>query len=128
MASTVQTGGGSGVDLSELTSGERLFIGLLNVLTVSNVSSGVVSFGENNSPIDFTNIKSITVSSMRSGVDSYWGGVGQNSPTILNRPTSGRASYMLGFFNTSNSTGVDFTIKAFTTTDGKVHTASNLNY
>ena len=129
MASTVQAGGGSGVDLSELTSGERLLIGLLDVLTMSNVASGIVHFtGINNEiPIDYTRIKSITVSSKYlSNAQSTWGSFG-TSPTILNRPTSNYESTHLSFWS-SGSYGADFIITAFTTTDGKVHTASNLNY
>ncbi len=129
MATTVQTGGGSGVDLSELTSGERLLIGLLDVLTISNVTSGNVTFEENydGSSIDYTHIKSITVlSKYLSDSQSSWGSFGL-TPTILNRPTSVYGSTHLSFWS-SGDHGAQFIITAFTTTDGKVHTASNLNY
>jgi len=146
MAATVQTGGGSGVDLSGLTSGERLLIGLLSQ-KMRVTEPLIIGMGQsyNDGTIDLTEVKNITfeeteantpceilvrspalvksvvIQPMSTGtldVSSY----GENTRMEISTPKTGYDPRIGSFDYTSVK------VTSFTTTDGKVHTASNLNY
>lgn len=132
MASTVQTSGGSGVDLSELTSGERFLIGIVG----QTVNTGFLS-GYSNvlilplTDLDMSNISSITMTydafDTSTSVQAFGAYLGPTERTKTFTPVNGKIEVKAGNFSNYNS-GCNVTITSFTTTDGKVHTASNLNY
>lgn len=140
MASTVQTGGGSGVDLSELTSGERLLIGLLSQKMV--VTKALVGIGQiwNGGTIDFTEVKNITFEETEANtpcqilVQSPTASVSvvdikPKSTGTLDVSSYGENTRMdISPPQTSSYSITTVQVTAFTTMNGKVHTASNLNY
>lgn len=120
MASTVQTGGGSGVDLSELTSGEKTLIALLTPIMFGINSR--VDFGS----LDFSRISSVTV---RGNMRFYF--IDINNVVLLYKLIKVEETLQVPSGTTKmglDANGNEVSIVSFTTTDGKVHTASNLNY
>jgi hypothetical protein len=120
MASTVQMGGGSGVDLSELTSGEKTLIALLAPIWIGYNSS--VRFDG----LDFSRISSVTV---QGKVSLYF--IDANNTTLLYKEIMTKETLQVPSGTTKISlisNAVEVSVVSFTTTDGKVHTASNLNY
>lgn len=141
MASTVQTGGGGGVDLSELTSGELLLIGLLSQkMYVTKALSIGMGQSYNSGTIDLTEVKNITFAETEANTPCQ---ILVQSPTasvrvvdiqplstgILDVSSYGENTRMdIAPPQTSSYSTTTVQVTAFTTTDGKVHTASNLNY
>lgn len=156
MASTVQTSGGSGVDLSELTNGELWLVenfmlaqnALIRIDHNNSYSVNYCSIGTSNTTSiihyyrtildivrNFEKINTITIKAESEESNqnvhcqyhdgSHW--VNVNSP-------SGGNVTITHHFNSKNSVSISsggtFVVKvtSFTTTDGKVHTADNLNY
>lgn len=140
MASTVQTGGGSGVDLSGLTSGERLLIGLLSQKIPFTKNLSIGAQGWNSGTIDFTEVKNITFAETEANtpcqilVQSPTASVSSVNIQPLSTATLDVSSYGentrmdIAIPQTSSYSTATVQVTAFTTTDGKVHTASNLNY
>lgn len=119
MASTVQTGGGSGVDLSELTSGERLLIGLL--FTPMSTTQSIYF-----DSLDFSKISSVTCHG-----NVYFYFYDKNNTVILYKLIHTEETLQVPSGTTKMGlVGNDMTVSivSFTTTDGKVHAADNLNY
>jgi hypothetical protein len=147
MASTVQqTGGGSGVDLSELTSGELLFCSLLRtgyieVITYS-ADGGHVDFGGDDGGVSRKSIDMSKISQISFETGTYtstgfvvWKNESKETSTDFSRNTpfsisapSGDNSHSMFTISTTNSSYVIIKVTSFTTKDGKVHTSSNLNY
>lgn len=149
MASTVQTGGGSGVDLSELTSGELLFCSLLKteyIRLVGSSSTADVSFGSNDwdwhygkKYADMSKISQISfVASKYSGNGRMvWENESKRTQTdfsadsssfSISAPSGDNSHCTFTISITDPSIRIALKVTSFTTTDGKVHTADNLNY
>lgn len=149
MATTVQSFVGGGTDLTELTSGELLFCSLLRTgyiqVRTNDGGSAYVDLGFDNWNVD-TNGKGIDMSkiSQISLVASAYttGGMvvwqnksgyiktdySKNTHFSISAPSGDNSHSMFSIH--SSGTGAYGVVKvtSFTTTDGKVHTASNLNY
>ena len=132
-------------DLSELTSGEKAFIGLLFmpittdiVYTQRVVIGGAVSrvnYGYDfvyNMSLDLSKITRVDIvpCGATDGLVVYWADVSGNPIVNINNygsvpvPSGAKGLIILNdhVFN------MHFQITSFTTADGKVHTADNLNY
>lgn len=150
MASIVQSlgGGSGGTDLSELTSGEKAFIGLLFMpISVDLVHKPIAVIGGTmsrggggyygydlvyNMSLDLSKITSVTIvpSGATEGLVVYWADANGNPIVNINNYGSVQVPYgAKGLIISNNHVfNMYFQITSFTTTDGKVHTASNLNY
>lgn len=152
MSSIVENSVSGGVDLNSLTSGERWLIGMLNQPIVTNESE--VAFGcdcasistYSNGYFNFSKVSSIDmeVVAKYSGSNYFSRSVYINNFTgtqiIVGRADftqtslsatltcSGTRTTAFIVFPGFVSGFVEYRINSFTTTDGKVHTASNLNY
>lgn len=139
MATLVEKGSDSGVNLSELTSGERALIGMLGQVVKydgAQSTSGGNNYGFSFGGVDTSKISSINVTISKNGGDNgayvYIFGasflnkeVGTYQRNISNNDNIG---YVSAYPKDSYGCHVEFTINSFTTKDGKVHTADNLNY
>ena len=154
MAATVQSligGGSGGADLSELTSGEKAFIGLLFMpITLDGCTGGGGAFiggtfayvhwdgpvGRDvyNMSLDLSKIASVYFFSNNSnGLSMCWvnadgnniGDISANKDGVNSVPPSDAKGIRI-------STGwvdhIEVQLTSFTTADGKVHTVDNLNY
>lgn len=148
MATYVPTNVSSGgVDLTKLTNGEQLCIGLLfNAIRV-NPTSGSCQFWNtvDSASIDFSKIKNVVISyklwcnsgsymytrfafgSVEQYVYAQYSGQWATGSITLQNINQGSAA-MFYVQNGNNTTQTLFKFASFTTTDGKVHTAANLNY
>jgi hypothetical protein len=130
--------------LSTLTSGEKTFIGLLfTPISIMYQSSIIIGGTKRNQwtqngyewvydmSLDLSKIASVNFSSNQdtSGLRMYWI-VGNNKIGYLpNNGSTGVTSGAKGILMETGSIDVvKVQITSFTTTDGKVHTADNLNY
>ena len=134
-------------DLSELTSGEKAFIGLLFMPISTDlvhkpivVIGGTMSRVESYHGIDLVYNMSLDLSKITrvnivpygatDGLVVYWADVGGNPIVTINNyasvsvPSGAKGLIILN----AHVFNMHFQITSFTTVDGKVHTASNLNY
>ena len=146
MATTVQTGGGSGVDLSELTSGELLFCSLLKIGYIrafhygGQSGRGFFDLGfdnEDKKSIDMSKISQISFVSSEdtSNAEVVWVGstsverkVLANAHFSISAPSGDNSHSTFSFYTLNDGGSCIVKVTSFTTTDGKVHTADNLNY
>jgi hypothetical protein len=124
--------------LAKLTSGERFLIGIVGQKIYGGYG-GPTGGGSYflplqlpyNGILDMSNINSITItcSMPQEGSPSLYAFGRQmghfDSETTFN-PSDG--NILVSLRATQGPTKCEFTITSFTTTDGKVHTADNLNY
>lgn len=149
MATTVQSFVGGGTDLTELTSGELLFCSLLKTgyiqvkandadYTYVNLGFDNWNVDTNGKGIDMSKISQISLvaSAYTSGGRVTWENVSGHTEISYSANTHFSISAPSGdnshstFSIHSSGTGAYGVVKvtSFTTTDGKAHTASNLNY
>ena len=131
--------------LSTLTKGEKAFIGLLftPIALENNVRSFIGGTKSNhwtpsgyefvyNMSLDLSKITSVNCSSSgnSSGLTMHWlDANGNNITTIYNNGSTQVPSDAKGIIiETGSIVFVNVQFTSFATTDGKVHTASNLNY
>lgn len=144
--------GAGGVDLSSLTSGERLLIGLLDV--AGSGERNVFGFHSGNDgeyrELDMTKIASISFRSFQPGtyqntlivkleyttegssgyatIQQSIGDMGSGTLNCNQISADLRTACALRMDPASVRNSVRYYITAFSTTDGKVHTLANLNY
>lgn len=135
MATSVITPiGGGGTNLTKLTSGERFLIGIVG----QTISTGYVKDSPTSvdilalpqTDLDMSNISSITIRSTAydtvTSVEAFGTQLGPNTTKTFT-PVNGVIKVFPGKISNYN-TGCNLIITSFTTKDGKVHTADNLNY
>lgn len=137
MATSVMTPGG--VNINDLTSGERILLGLLGIQFHAIPISGQSDYlgSVNGAAIyDFSNITQINVT--RSGATDpederlcmcCGKSIKYGTHDIVPYASVSRIISVSPLSNApSYNNNTEIVINSFTTTDGKVHTASNLNY
>ena len=124
--------------MTKLTSGEKAFIGLLftpiSINGNSHIAIGGIQGYSYTMSLDLSKITSVNISASgdaRSGLTMHWVDAGGNSIKDIsyyfgNVQVPSGAKGML--FDTGSITFANVQFTSFTTTDGKVHTADNLNY
>lgn len=123
--------------IAQLSDGERLLLGLLGKRVQATVSANDAQNAQPTSSIffvnDTSNISSVncTVGGNNSYVHAYVFGAAFTSIGTAERETNGSTTFTVEVSQSAYSTTqpeATITINSFTTTDGKVHTADNLNY
>ena len=140
MATSVQSFGG-GTNLSELTSGERVLIGILGQsmhfgLNGSNSPNDIFSYYNCSGDLDTSKIASIniTISNQYCPVNILGIDFNKNESGTFQKDISSNSIKSIIYILSDedkpymSSASTSFTINSFTTKDGKVHTVDNLNY
>lgn len=149
MSSIVENNVSNGIDFSSMPSGERYLFGLMvinrPIAQVSYTAGSMIWLG-GHSDLDFSSINSVTATMRHSGASNLdftlaigtatqrysftnqsgttWSTITQTLDiTSLKNKT---ASFYLSW--SSAPQAFELQIDSYTTTDGKVHTANNINY
>ena len=140
MSSIVENNVSGGVDLNSLTSGERWLIGMLGTHLTANPKCNLGTDFNTKGDLDFSKVNTIEVQADSRNTNHVTIHLYTFTPSIQEVDSTGSlvagasATLTAGgrpdclFYVQNNTSIAYFSFTSFTTTDGKVHTASNLNY